>query len=101
MPAALLQRGGRFGDGDSQIVPYNKMADRSVSKGDDVIDSDYMKRMEKGFLSLGLPSRRAEILERYERRRSAAFSTFYRELMETWDNLKKWRDAELAALDDE
>ena len=58
-----------------------------------------MKRMEKAFMNIGLPNPRTEIVERYERRRRAAFQVFYRDLMNSWDDLDKQRDKELAALD--
>ena len=59
---------------------------------------DYMERMEKAFLNIGLPNPREEIEERRERRKKEAFRVFYANLMETWDEIERRREAELAAL---
>ena len=59
---------------------------------------DDVKRAEKAFLNIGLPDPRAEIEERCERRKKMAFRVFYADLRASWDDIKRRRDEELAAL---
>lgn len=56
---------------------------------------DRVNEAMRGFLTYGA---REEIWARYERRRQAALRDGVDSLMAAWDEIRRWRDEELAAL---